>query len=52
MSVPREDLEYACCAKCGDEVLMRDLSASGLCIECQYEAGRLIPAADLEQPNE
>ena len=34
------DLEYAACAKCGDEVLARWLSESGLCIECMYEMNK------------
>lgn len=36
------DLEYAACRKCGDEVLVRDLSESGLCIECMYEMNKIM----------
>jgi len=43
VSVTPPDLEYASCRNCGDEVLGRDLSPSGLCIECRYEMEKAMP---------
>jgi hypothetical protein len=37
------DTDCVACRLCRDEVQARDLSDSGLCIECRYELERQMP---------
>ena len=41
--------DYRTFRQCGDEVAMRDLSESGLCIECRYEMDKRIPEPQEEE---